>query len=497
MQATMKNKTYTLPPMSLLASAPAQSQDTTLETEKTAQAIEQALASLKIGVTVVATHRGPTVTQYEVELDDKRLRVGKLPSYAGDLSLRLGVAGVRIIAPLPDRMTVGIEVPNKTKDLVNMRSVLEGSNAPDMELPLCLGTDVIGSPILLDLALAPHLILAGATGTGKSVGVNAIINSLLLFKTPEELNLILIDPKMVELSGYAGLPHLLAEPIVDMAKAGHALKWLCKEMDDRYSILRKAGARDIRSYNAKASKTMPRVVLVIDEVAELMLSCPEAETHLARLCAKGRAAGLHVICCTQRISVDVITGLIKANIPARVCFRVADKVNSRVVLDHVGAESLLGKGDMLYLAPGASSAIRAQGAYVSDAEIEGIVRSWTTQGKPQYNEDLFASDDEQAIADEDTIEGMKEIDGLHNFHFHLCMHTLYSFDCPSNSVLIRHEKLNKIRAKRYMTEAERLGLVTFERFDGSRSFKKTFKEWLTMLVRAGVELRDTSRAYKL
>jgi S-DNA-T family DNA segregation ATPase FtsK/SpoIIIE len=487
MQATMKNKTYVLPPMSLLASAPEQTQDHVQETEKTAQAIEQALHALSIPVHVVKVNRGPRVTQYEVELLDKGMRVNKLASYEKDLSLALGVSGIRIEAPLKDKQTIGVEVPNAHASIVNLKSLLVGSNVMDMELPVCIGATATGEPLIEDLSTMPHVLVAGSTGTGKSVCLNSIIISLMMTKTPDDVRFLCVDPKLTELASYDGTKFLLCPVVTDMNKVEHLLKWACEEMDNRYAILRKAGARSIKEYNASATKPLHRIVIVLDEFADMMLTCKEAESYIVRIASKARAAGLHLILTTQRPSANVVTGLIKANMPARICFRVADRVNSRVVFDRKGAEQLLGKGDCLYLAPGTGEPVRAQGVYVSDAEISAVVQHVKAQGKPSYVNELVH--DEQQ-------EEKEELNWTWNPWFHECMKILFKFQSAKASTLIRHARMDAERAQRFIEEAERIGLVSAD-IEGSRYFKKTFKQWLELLVLAGNDV-DTSRAiYKL
>jgi S-DNA-T family DNA segregation ATPase FtsK/SpoIIIE len=358
-----------------------------------AHVIEETLASFGAPVNVVEINRGPTITQFGVEPDfvetrtgRVKVRVGKISALADDLALALSARTIRVQAPVPGKGFVGIEVPNDEIALVALRDTLESEAFKRLKSPLrfALGQDVAGNAIAADLAVMPHLLIAGATGSGKSVCVNALISSLLLYNTPDDLRLIMVDPKRVELTGYNGIPHLLAPVVTEMERVTGALQWVLREMDQRYHKLAQAGARNITEYNAKCAarneKPFPRLVMFIDELADLMLLAPEeTERSLTRLAQLARATGIHLVIATQRPSVDVVTGIIKANFPARVAFAVASGVDSRVILDQPGAERLLGRGDMLFQAPDSPAPVRLQGAFVSDAEIQDLVSFWRAQ----------------------------------------------------------------------------------------------------------------------
>ena len=358
-----------------------------------ARIIEETLASFGAPVNVVEINRGPTITQFGVEpnfLETRggrmRVRVGKIASLADDLALALSAKTIRVQAPVPGRGYVGIEVPNEAIALVTLRDVVECEAFQRLKssLRFALGEDVAGNAVAADLTNMPHLLIAGATGSGKSVCVNALICCFLLNNTPDDLRLVLVDPKRVELTGYNGIPHLLAPVVVEMERVVGALQWILREMDSRYHKLAQAGCRNIADYNARAASTgekkLPHLVVLIDELADLMMLAPdETERTVTRLAQLARATGIHLVIATQRPSVDVVTGLIKANFPARIAFAVASGVDSRVILDQPGAERLLGRGDMLFQAPDAAAPLRLQGVFVSEGEIQRLVDYWHAQ----------------------------------------------------------------------------------------------------------------------
>lgn len=358
-----------------------------------ARIIEETLQSFGAPAHIVEIHRGPVITQFGVEPDytetrsgRTRVRVGKIASLADDLALALSARTVRIQAPVPGKGYVGIEVPNEQPAMVTLRDVIESDVFQKVHTPLrfALGQDVAGNAVVVDLAAMPHLLIAGTTGSGKSVCVNSLISCLLIHNTPNQLRLIMVDPKRVELSNYNGIPHLLAPVVVDLKRVVGVLQWITREMDTRYHKLAQAGTRNIVEYNAhlkeNGEQPLPFLVVIIDELADLMMLAPEeTERNLTRLAQLARATGIHLVIATQRPSVDVVTGLIKANFPARVAFAVASGVDSRVILDQPGAERLLGRGDMLYQAPDAPAPIRLQGTYVSDLEIQHLVDYWQNQ----------------------------------------------------------------------------------------------------------------------
>jgi S-DNA-T family DNA segregation ATPase FtsK/SpoIIIE len=364
------------------------------EVRRQAKILEKTFLNFGFRVKVVEIETGPVIAQFEVELE-AGLRLSKITSLADDLAIALRVPSVRIVAPIPGKNTVGIEIPNTERHLVRLREVIEEANgkAQKMRIPIFLGKDVSGKPMVVDLTTLPHLLIAGRTGTGKSVCLNSIIVSMLMTRRPDEVRMLMIDPKMVELSCYKKLPHLMHPVVTDMRKAEAILAWAVEKMEERYALLARAGVRHIGVYNQLGEEelmdrlqpeddeerrnipiSLPYIVIVADEMADLMMtSAKEVEQHIIRLAQKSRAVGIHLVLATQKPTVDVITGLIKSNLPARIAFQVASRTDSRVVLDEMGADKLLGNGDMLFLWPGTSTLLRGQGTYVSDDEINAIV----------------------------------------------------------------------------------------------------------------------------
>ncbi|MEK7411943.1 MAG: DNA translocase FtsK 4TM domain-containing protein [Planctomycetota bacterium] len=510
------NPAYSLPSVSLLQAAKDRSNvQHELEKQQTAKAIEDAFGAFDVGVSVVGATRGPTVTQYELRLLDQAMRVNKVEGFEQDLALKLGTEGIRIVAPLPNRTTIGVEVPNKTKDPVVMRDLVEEIDPNVMALPVVLGRDVIGNPLIMDLAKAPHLLVAGSTGMGKSVCMNAMICSILLFRRPDEVRFIMVDPKMVELSGYEDIPHLLTPPITDMTKAHAALEWACQTMDERYEALKKTGCRSIADFNALGeeeirfrlakkelrmedmphpSAHMPYIVVLVDEYADLMMVNKEVEKSIVRLAAKSRACGIHVILTTQRPSADVVTGLIKSNLPSRICFRVVDRSNSRVVLDSSGAENLLGKGDMLFLQPGTSLPVRGQGVFLKDAEINAIVEHARAQGTPAYDESIVKAG---AIA----VAGGKASGGpgsdawKTDRKFHEAVQAMYRYDKTGADFFRRKMGIGYNKATEYVEQLEDLGFLSPAAGTVARKILKTWDEWIDLLKENGVVMAEDDDLY--
>ncbi len=386
----VESRTWTLPPIDQILERGGQITYDDDYDRKRAKVIEETLASFGAPSKVAEINRGPTITQYGVEPDfvetrsgRTRVRVGKIASLADDLALALAASRIRVQAPVPGKGYVGIEVPNEEIAMVALRDVIEGEAFQRLQSPLrfALGQDVAGNAVAADLAAMPHLLIAGATGSGKSVCVNSLICCLLMHNTPNDLRLLMVDPKRVELTGYNGVPHLLAPVVVELERVVGALQWVAREMDQRYHKLAEAGVRHIDEYNHKllerGEKKLPYLVVIIDELADLMMLAPDqTERSVTRLAQLARATGIHLVISTQRPSVDVVTGLIKANIPARIAFAVASGVDSRVILDQPGADRLLGRGDMLFQAPDAPDATRLQGVFVSEMEIQRLVYYW-------------------------------------------------------------------------------------------------------------------------
>lgn len=509
---------YNLPPVDLLDHVPLRD-DARHEQEKTstARAIEETFANFGVKVGVVAASRGPVITMYEIQLMDQAMRVNKVEGFEKDLSLKLGTEGIRIVAPLPNKKTIGIEVPNKAKEAVVMRDLVETMDASQMILPMILGRDVIGNALVGDLGKMPHLLVAGATGTGKSVCMNAMICSILLFRGPDEVKFIMVDPKMVELAGYEDIPHLLTPPITDMTKAHAALEWACRCMDERYFALRLVGVRDIKAYNelgeaeirnrlARKGKTledlpgievrMPFIVVLVDEYADLMMVNKEVEKSIIRLTQKSRAAGIHVILTTQRPSADVVTGLIKSNLPARICFRVADKSNSRVVLDSGGAECLLGRGDMLYLPPGTNALIRGQGVWVKDKEIDAIIEHAKSQGEPQYDESI-TSVGAVAMAAGGSVGSGGGAGGewIADRAFHEAVQAMYRYNRSGADFFRRKLNIGYNKATSYVEQLEDLGFLGPQKGTAPREVIKSWDDWLDLLKSQGLVWDEEDELY--
>ncbi len=357
--------------------------------------LQTTLASFGIEAKVTNVTRGPTVTRYELQ-PSEGVRVSKILNLADDIALNLAARSIRIEAPIPGKSAVGIEVPNKANDVVSLREVIETEafeNAPS-KVSFCLGKTIEGEPYIANIAKMPHLLISGSTGSGKSVCINTIIMSILYNATPNEVKLILIDPKVVELAVYNGIPHLLVPVVTDSRKAAGALCWAVQEMENRYNMFASKGVRDLKGYNeimrAEGENELPQIVIIVDELADLMMVAKkEVEDHICRLAQKARAAGMFLVIATQRPSVDVITGIIKANIPSRIAFTVSSQVDSRTILDMGGAEKLLGRGDMLFLPIGEAKPIRVQGAYVSDSEVEAVVEEIKEKTPAVYNESVI------------------------------------------------------------------------------------------------------------
>jgi S-DNA-T family DNA segregation ATPase FtsK/SpoIIIE len=484
-----KTGPYRLPPLDMLNSpVPAVNSLDRPILEQTAGKIEETLRHFKIDARVVEVQKGPTITQYEVSLA-AGIKVHKIMNLADDLAMALKAPSIRIVAPIPGKSTVGIEVPNRNRSTVGLRELIESPEFRDEEfkLPLALGKDVAGTPVIGDLGEMPHLLIAGSTGSGKSVSINSIIINLLLTRTPDEVKMILVDPKMVELAPFENIPHLLSPVVTDMKKAPAILGWTVEKMDERYELLAMAGVRHITSYNALGREKLrerlqgkvdeadldgfpehlPFIVVIIDELADLMMTASkEVEASITRLSQKSRAVGIHVILATQRPSVDVITGLIKANMPSRISFHVASKVDSRTILDRNGAEKLLGKGDLLYLPPGTSALLRVQGTFVSDKEIREVVEFVTRQAEPQFNPELtkFGVDGARDGTEEDEL-------------YEEAVRVVLGSQRGSVTLLQRQLEIGYTRASRLMEIMHESGLVGPFKGSKAREVYYTLEEW--------------------
>ncbi len=429
-------------------------------TRHAAEILKDTLNEFKIKAEVTGIRKGPVITMFEI-LPAPGVKLSKIVNLADNIALRLAASRVRIVAPIPGKHAVGIEVPNRKRAIVSFKEMIEDENfeAEGKEIPVILGKDITGETQIVDLVQTPHLLIAGATGSGKSVCVNSIICSILYRRSPEEVNLILIDPKIVELKLYNGIPHLLTPVITEPKKAFQALQYCLYEMERRYALLDALGVRDIRSYNRKvkkrrlATRPIPYLVVVIDEFADLMATTgKELESTLARLAAMSRAVGIHLVLATQRPSIDVITGLIKANIPSRIAFMVAGKFDSRIIIDAVGAEKLLGRGDMLFTSAWDPVPTRIQGAFLSEEEVERIAEYVRTLGEPEYIDDEIFIDDE----DSDTLF---DSGGIDDPLMSKALEVVTSAGKASASYLQRRLKIGYNRAARLVEEMEDRGIV--------------------------------------
>ncbi|MFP4592468.1 DNA translocase FtsK 4TM domain-containing protein [uncultured Ralstonia sp.] len=479
---------YRLPGPDLLTAASTNTEAVSAEhLEETSNLIAQRLAEFKVPVTVVGASAGPVITRFEVD-PAIGVRGAQVVGLMKDLARALGVTSIRVVETIPGKTCMGLELPNARREMIRLSEVV---NAADFQshashLVLAMGKDITGNPVVTDLARAPHLLVAGTTGSGKSVAVNAMILSMLYKATPEDVRMIMIDPKMLELSVYEGIPHLLAPVVTDMKQAAHALNWCVGEMEKRYRLMSALGVRNLAGYNQKIRaaeqagrkvpnpfsltpeapeplSTLPLIVVVIDELADLMMVAgKKIEELIARLAQKARAAGIHLILATQRPSVDVITGLIKANIPTRVAFQVSSKIDSRTILDQMGAESLLGQGDMLFLPPGTGYPQRVHGAFVADEEVHRVVEHWKQFGEPEYDEAILAGDPGEAAASGDLFggEGGKDGEGEADPLYDEAAAFVLNTRRASISSVQRQLRIGYNRAARLIEQMEAAGLVS-------------------------------------
>lgn len=428
------------------------------EIAENARILEETLESFNVKAKIINACNGPAVTRYELE-PAAGVKVSKIVNLADDLALKLAAPGVRIEAPIPGKAAIGIEVPNKELAGVHLREVLESSEFIDAKSKLAvgLGIDIGGQAIIADLARMPHLLVAGATGSGKSVCINTLITSILFKAKPDEVKFVLIDPKMVELSNYNGIPHLMVPVVTDSKKAASVLNWAVQEMEKRYAMFAASGVRDMERYNKNNElDKMAAVVIIIDELADLMMVAPvDVEDAICRLAQKARAAGIHLVLATQRPSVDVITGIIKANVPSRISFSVSSQIDSRTILDMSGAEKLLGKGDMLYYPIGAAKPVRVQGAFISDSEVEELIEFIKLQGEPIENEEIITFT-ENAVNKEATNNNKQETtDDLLESAINLVLET----GNASVSMLQRRFRIGYTRAGRLIDTMEEMNIV--------------------------------------
>ena len=449
----VKEGSYQLPPLSLLDEPPPNlRRESREELLARAKLLEEKLADFGVQGRVTEVCPGPVITVYEYE-PAPGVKISKITALADDLALGLKAASVRIVAPIPGKSAVGIEVANREREIVYLRDILasESFRKSKSKLTLALGKDISGKPVVTDLARMPHLLIAGATGTGKSVCLHSMLISLLYKSLPSEVRFLLIDPKRIELSVYDGIPHLLHPVVLEPKMATQALKWAVSEMERRYQLLEEARARNLESFNQESEEKLPYIVIVVDELADLMVvSSKEVEMSLTRLAQMARASGIHLLLATQRPSVDVLTGIIKANFPARISFQVSSRTDSRTILDTGGAERLLGAGDMLFLPPGTSKLQRIHGAFISEKEVRRVVEFWKAQGEPEYETALLLP---QETDGESPLE--EEVDELYEQAVELVIKTGQA----SISMLQRRLRVGYNRAARMIERMEREGIV--------------------------------------
>ena len=450
------DRPYHFPSLDILSKGKG-SQNNGEEVAHNAMMLENVLSNFGITAKVVNATQGPTVTRYEIE-PAPGVKVSRIVNLTDDIALNLAAQHIRMEAPIPGKSAIGIEVPNKTTEAVHLRDVLDCSDFKDARggIPVGLGKDIAGKPVITDLAKMPHLLVAGTTGSGKSVCVNTLISSILFSRKPEEVKLLLIDPKMVELSIYNGIPHLMAPVVTDMKKAAAVLRWAVREMEARYKAFAASGKRDIKSYNeAHPKAAMPLIVLIIDELADLMMTAPDdIEESISRLAQMARAAGIHMVLATQRPSVNVITGSIKANVPSRISFAVGSQIDSRTILDMAGAEKLLGKGDMLFAPIGANKPIRVQGAFISDNEVEKLVEFVKAQREPEYDDTVTQEAEKEAEK-----ESAEDNDVYRDELLERAVNLVMESGQASVSMLQRRFRIGYTRAARLVDTMEDLKIV--------------------------------------
>ena len=450
------DRPYHFPSLDILAKGEV-GQNNNDEVAYNAMRLEDVLSSFGISAKVVNATQGPTVTRYEIE-PAQGVKVSRIVNLTDDIALNLAAQHIRMEAPIPGKSAIGIEVPNTKTEAVHLRDVLDCSDFKEARggIPVGLGKDIAGKPVITDLAKMPHLLVAGTTGSGKSVCVNTLISSILFSRKPEEVKLLLIDPKMVELSVYNGIPHLMAPVVTDMKKAAAVLRWAVREMEARYKAFAASGKRDIKSYNeAHPKSAMPLIVLIIDELADLMMTAPDdIEESISRLAQMARAAGIHMVLATQRPSVNVITGSIKANVPSRISFAVGSQIDSRTILDMAGAEKLLGKGDMLFSPIGANKPIRVQGAFISDDEVEHLVEFVKAQREPEYDDTVT-----QEAEKETEKESSEENDIYRDELLERAVNLVMESGQASVSMLQRRFRIGYTRAARLVDTMEDLKIV--------------------------------------
>ena len=463
---TVDDENYEMPPVNLLSQAAGKvAKGSKKVLTDTATKLQKTLYSFGVSAKVENVSVGPVITRYELK-PAEGVRVSKIAKLSDDIALNLAAESIRIEAPIPGKQAVGIEIPNKEKETVALRDIIDSDdfNESKSKLSFALGKSVSGENVVTDIAKMPHVLIAGSTGSGKSVCINTLITSILYKAKPSEVKLIMVDPKVVELSVYNGIPHLLIPVVTDPKKAAGALAWAVQEMVNRYSLFAQKNVRDIKGYNAALEKegideTMPQIVIIVDELADLMMVSPkDVEDAICRLAQMARAAGMHLVIATQRPSVDVITGIIKANIPSRIAFAVSSQVDSRTILDSMGAEKLLGKGDMLFYPSGASKATRVQGAFISDGDVEKIVDFLKKDGETVYNEDILETIEKANNSDRE-LEENSEDDEADPF-LPEAIEAVIEIGSASASLIQRRFKVGYARAGRIIDQMEARGIIS-------------------------------------
>ena len=448
----------------------------------TASKLQKTLYSFGVSAKVENVSVGPAITRYELK-PAEGVRVSKIANLADDIALNLAAETIRIEAPIPGKQAVGIEVPNKENEIVHLRDIIDTAEFYDhkSKLAFALGKDVGGQEVVTDIAKMPHVLIAGSTGSGKSVCINTLISSIIYKAKPSEVKLVMVDPKVVELSVYNGIPHLLIPVVTDPKKAAGALTWAVQEMVNRYSLFAQKNVRDIKGYNEAVSKEggaekLPQIVIIIDELADLMMVSPkDVEDAICRLAQMARAAGMHLVIATQRPSVDVITGIIKANIPSRIAFAVSSQVDSRTILDMVGAEKLLGKGDMLFYPSGAAKPVRVQGAFISDKEVEKIVGFVKENGEATYSEDILDKIENANGTDKESIE--QDSDDDSDPFLMEAIDTVVETGQASTSFIQRRFKVGYARAGRIIDQMEERGIISGYQGSKPREVLMTKERW--------------------
>ncbi len=486
---------YKFPPVSLLKAADFSKRASAAELDSTAEHLVETLRSFGVETRIVDISRGPTVTRYELQ-PCAGVKISRITNLADDIALNLAAAGVRIEAPIPNKAAVGIEVPNKLSAVVGVREIIESpefSNSKS-KLTVAMGKDIGGNVVVADISKMPHGLIAGATGSGKSVCINSIIMSILYKATPEEVKLLMIDPKVVELGVYNGIPHLLVPVVTDPRKAAGALGWAVEEMEKRYKMFADRGVRDLEGYNKfvdslvdeEEVKKLPHIVIIIDELADLMMTAPhEVEDSINRIAAKARAAGMHLLIATQRPSVDVVTGVIKANIPTRIAFSVSSQVDSRTIIDGIGAEKLLGRGDMLFSPAGSTKPNRLQGCFISDEEVESVVDYIKGTDKPEYDDNIMFEIERNAAVEKQKKTGLSEDGPEEDPMIKEAIRVVVENGQASTSLLQRKLKLGYARAARIVDEMETRGVVG--PYEGSKPRKVLITMDDLMELEAGEE----------